>query len=43
VSDEQRVDDAEHEREYGHLDPGVERHLDAAQDRYERQLGWTHD
>lgn len=43
MNDEQRIDDAEHDREYGHLDPGTSDHLDAVQTRYERSIGWTHD
>lgn len=43
MSDEQRIDAAEHDREYGHLDPAGQAHVDDVQTRYERSLGWTHD
>lgn len=42
--DNRRIDDAEHQLEYGHLSPGVDEHLQAVQDRYERTvLGWGCD
>ena len=41
--DEQRIDLADHEREWDHLSPAVDEQIQAVQDRYERACGMTHD
>ena len=40
---EKRIDAAEEWREHGRTDPAYEEHLQAVQERYERDIGWTHD
>lgn len=43
MTDEQRIEQAQDDREYGHRDPCMAEHLDAVQTRYETYLGWHRD